>query len=628
MIWTLALLPAATGLMIWTLGSASRVALAVLGGAVMVGIAVLSALEPAPASFVWAPDFPLLLDLTDTARAVALTVSVIGLAVLIFAAFHEAQTGLARLMGLLLIFIGAMQLVVSAADFVSLLIGWEVMGACSWALIGHRWREAQAARSAGFAFVTTRLGDLGLFLAAFACYAGTGGLTFSDLADLDGGLLAVAAFGILIAAAAKAGQAPFTAWLFRAMDGPTSVSALLHSSTMVAAGAYLLIRLQPVLANASGFSTGAVMIGLFTALAAGAAALVQTHAKKLLAGSSSAQLGLMIAAVGAGYPGVAAVHLVVHGAFKAPLFFAAGLAKEVRGGFDLESLRLGRALPLVAVLAGVAALGLAGLPPAGGAWSKEKIVAALGHASTGYALAAMLAGTLSAAYAARWWMLAFAPGEATRARVSRAAVAALGLLAALSLAATALWIGPLRSPVLGWAGVDPVSGPLWELALSVTLVIAGLAVGVALARRPVAALQHDGLGAASFAFAGDAADRTARAAAWIDDRILDAPRRAVVAAADRLPRLIETVEAVLVDGSGERSSTGAVGWSTTAVRGLSSFGARTGEAAANLAAAASARLSGRGAQGASRLQTGMTHDYFILLAAVAFLGAALLIFGG
>ena len=88
MIWTLALLPAATGLMIWTLGSASRVALAVLGGAVMVGIAVLSALEPAPASFVWAPDFPLLLDLTDTARAVALTVSVIGLAVLIFAAFH------------------------------------------------------------------------------------------------------------------------------------------------------------------------------------------------------------------------------------------------------------------------------------------------------------------------------------------------------------------------------------------------------------------------------------------------------------------------------------------------------------------------------------------------------------
>ena len=145
MIWTLALLPAATRLMIWTLGSASRVALAVLGGAVMVGIAVLSALEPAPASFVWAPDFPLLLELTDTARAVALTVSVIGLAVLIFAAFHEAQTGLARLMGLLLIFIGAMQLVVSAADFVSLLIGWEVMGACSWALIGHRWREAQAA---------------------------------------------------------------------------------------------------------------------------------------------------------------------------------------------------------------------------------------------------------------------------------------------------------------------------------------------------------------------------------------------------------------------------------------------------------------------------------------------------
>ena len=628
MIWTLALLPAAAGLMIWTLGSASRGALALLGGAIMVGLAVLVTVDPAPASFVWAPGFPLLLDLTDTGRAVALTVLVIGLAVLIFAAFHEAHAGLSRLIGLLLVFIGAMELVVTAADFVTLLIGWEIMGACSWALIGHRWSEVQPARSAAFAFVATRLGDLGLFIAAFACFAGTGGLAFADIQELEGPFLTLAAFGVLVAAAAKAGQAPFTAWLFRAMDGPTSVSALLHSSTMVAAGAYLLIRLHPALADAPSFSAATVTVGLFTALAAGAAALVQTHAKKLLAGSSSAQLGLMIAAVGAGYPGVAAIHLIVHAAFKAPLFFAAGLAKEISGGFDLRSMRLGRALPAVAVLAGVAALGLAGLPPTGGAWSKEKIVAATGHASTAYAIAAMLAGALSAAYAARWWTLAFAPGERLDAPVSRLAVTALGLLAAVSLASTALWIEPVRSPLLGWAGVEPVSGPLWELALSITLVVIGIVCGLALARRPVALLQQDGLGAAGFGFAGDAADRVARAAARFDDRVLDAPRRAVVMAGDTLPGFVERIEALLIDDSAQRAKSGLVGWGVIGVRAFANFAARTAEGVADTLASSTARLSAGGARGAGRLQTGMTHDYFTFLAAVTLLGAALLIFGG
>lgn len=628
MIWTLPLLPAAAGLLIWALGPAGRVVPALLGGAVMAGLAVLIALDPAPASFMWAPGLPLLLELTDTARAVALTVPVIGLAVLIFAASHEARAGLSRLIGLLLVFIGAMELVVTAGDFVTMLIGWEIMGACSWALIGHRWREARPTRSAAFAFVATRLGDLGVFIAAFACFAGAGGLAFADLEALEGPFLTLAAFGVLVAAAAKAGQAPFTAWLFRAMDGPSSVSALLHSSTLVAAGAYLLIRLHPALADAPGFSAAALTVGLFTALAAGAAALVQTHAKKLLAGSSAAQLGMMIAAVGAGHPGMAAIHLIVHAAFKAPLFFAAALAKEISGGFDLQSMRVGRALPAVAVLAGVAALSLAGLPPTGGAWSKEKIVAATGHASTAYAVAAMLAGGLSAAYAARWWTLVFAPGERSPAPASRGGVAALGLLAAVSLGFTALWIEPVRSPLLGWIGVEPVSGPLWELALSVALVVIGLLCGVALARRPAAILHQDGLGVAGFSFAGAAADRVAGAAAKVDDRVLDAPRRAVVMAANTLPGIVERVETLLIDDSAQRVKSGLVGWAVIGLRAFSNCVARTGEAVADTLASSAARLSAGGARGAGRLQTGMTHDYFTFLAAVALLGAALLIFGG
>ena len=152
----------------------------------------------------------------------AITVPAVALAVVVFAAAHEAERGLARLLGLLVVFVGGMELIVIV-------------------------------RSANYAFVVTRAGDLGLFLALFATFAGAGSLDYAALGRLEGAPLVVAAFGILLAAASKAGQVPFSPWLFRAMDGPTSVSALLHSAAMVAAGAYLVARLQPQLARVPGF---------------------------------------------------------------------------------------------------------------------------------------------------------------------------------------------------------------------------------------------------------------------------------------------------------------------------------------------------------------------------------------
>src|SRR3546814_2179969 len=133
------------------------------------------------------------------------------------------------------------------------------------------------------------------------------------------------------------------------MAGPTSVSALRHAAAMVAAGAYLLARLHPMLGHAPAFAGAVIAVGLTTAVAGGLVALLQNHAKKLLAASTSAHFGLMFVAVGAGYPGVAVLHLVAHAGFKALLFLAAGVAGEHAGCYALDRDRLGRALPVMTV---------------------------------------------------------------------------------------------------------------------------------------------------------------------------------------------------------------------------------------------------------------------------------------
>ena len=205
----------------------------------------------------WNAALQLQAGLTRLSAVVAVLVPAVALPVLGYAAAHEDSRGLGRLIALLLAFVGAMELLVVAADLLTLLIGWELVGACSWALIGHRWRDADNPRAGQYAFVMTRCGDLGLFLAAMAAFAGTGTFTYAGLAQLDGALLHLLVFGVLLSAAAKSGQLPFAPWLFRAMAGPTSVSALLHAATMVAAGAYLLIRLQPVLDRVAWFAPAA-----------------------------------------------------------------------------------------------------------------------------------------------------------------------------------------------------------------------------------------------------------------------------------------------------------------------------------------------------------------------------------
>lgn len=655
MLWTIAIIPAFGAALFFALPASSRAVVGAVAAAVLaltVALAAVAAASGWTGSLAWSDTLRLGAALTPLSAAVAILVPAVALPVALYAASHEARDGLARLLGLMLVFVGAMELLVLADDFLTLLIGWELVGACSWALIGHRWYEAEPPSAALYAFVATRLGDVGLFVAAFATYAGAGSFAFSALSELTPAHLQLVAFGVLVSAAAKSGQIPFAPWLFRAMAGPTSVSALLHAATMVAAGAYLVARLQPWLSEASGFAGIAVGIGLATALAGGVVAVLQSHAKKLLAASTSAQYGLMFAAAGAGWPGLAILHLVAHAWFKALLFLSAGVAGERAGTFSLDRMGFGRALPWTAALSAVGALALAGVPPLGAAWSKEEVVAGILHANPLAGATAMLAGAISAAYAARFLMMAWYPSAEPQGGHAPGAgeIAGIALLATASIAVSFVWsprAGEAAARLFAAGAAADALPPsnIAEKAVSLLLAGIGLVAGLQLARsRPglgrggIAFRSSEWLGLPSLIRAGVVRPfvRVSRLAALLDDRVLDGMPRAAAArvraiaagaatgdrhAFDRLPRSVAALVQALSRGASaadRRAIDRGVALVAAAAECIAAIGDRLGERVADGIPSGSGWLAGTSGRDLRLLQTGLSHHYYALFA----LGAA------
>lgn len=580
-----------------------------LGAGVMAATAALAAVAAArgwTASLAWTSAGGLGLHLafsfaaSPAAALFAVLVPAVAAPVLAYAAHHEGARGLARLLAVLALFVAAMEVVAGAADLLTLLVGWELIGACSAVLVAHEWWTPGKARSGIVVFLTTRTGDLGLFLALVAAYAGTGSPSYEALSGLRGIPLELVVAGVLTAAAAKSAQVPFAPWLFAAMEGPVSVSTLLHSATMVASGAFLLIRLEPVLRAVPWFGPAALAVGLATALAGGVVALLQPHAKRLLAGSTSAHHGLMFAAVGAGYPAVAALHLVAHACAKAPLFLAAGVAHGCAGTYRLSRLKLGRTLPAVAVASAVAAAALAGIPPLGAAWTKEEVVTAAGHAAPALGWLAALAGALSAAYMARFQLQAFARGRATCEDRAPGAGERWPLypLAAATAVLGVLWLAPVHGFLARLLPGEVPSGSAGELGLSLALVAGGLAAGRAVARR------RPELGEGG---------RQAAAADWLG--LPGLARVAVVRPARGLCHALALFDDRVVDG--------AVRASAALALGLARLGRRLVEALLDGVPEGLSRLVGRGGAAARRLQTGLTHHYYRLI--VAGLAALILV---
>lgn len=417
----------------------------------------------------WLGDWSLHLSGMDANAPLALLVAVMALLVLVYAqgflAGHEAR---ARFFGFMGLFLGAMLLLVLADDLLTLLIGWELVGMCSYALIGFWYHETERTQAALRAFVVTRTADLGLYLAALA--AATGGtLLFAELADLPTVWRHWIAAGLVLAALGKSAQLPFTGWLSGAMQGPTPVSALLHSATMVAAGVVLLIKAQPLLQSVGWAGPLLVWLGVATALTAAVMALYQAELKQVLAASTVSQYGYLFAALGAGGVAGGVAHLVNHAAFKGLLFLCAGVlvAQQVKHFRQMGGLQ--RRLPWMAGLFAVGAWSLAALPPLGGFFSKEALLHAVDQQQPLAYWLLLAGGFLTAAYAARAWLATFA-GMARSSEV-------LDVQPENWLMRLPLLLLALAVLLLAWVSVLALT---WKALLAVLIALAG---GVWMVRR-------------------------------------------------------------------------------------------------------------------------------------------------
>jgi NADH-quinone oxidoreductase subunit L len=296
----------------------------------------------------------------------------------------EPRPALGRYYAYQSLFAFSMMGLVLAPGFLQLFVFWELVGLCSYLLIGYWYERPEAARAAVKAFWITKAGDVGLLIGIVLLWYRAGTFDYLEIYDLvRAGQLPVAGLGLVtfclyLGAMGKSAQFPLHVWLPDAMEGPTPVSALIHAATMVTAGVYLLRRtiwlfaLTPDVLHLIGW------IGAFTALLAAVLACVQTDIKRVLAYSTVSQLGYMMSAMGAGFAAAGFLHLLTHGVFKALLFLGAGAVIHAVGSNDIYHMGgLRRVMPQTAVVFMVGTLSLAGIPLFGGFHSKEEILGAV-----------------------------------------------------------------------------------------------------------------------------------------------------------------------------------------------------------------------------------------------------------
>ncbi|CAN5684770.1 hypothetical protein BH24ACT13_BH24ACT13_06960 [soil metagenome] len=632
-LWLLVAVPAVVGAVLCLAGRrvervAVPVALATSGVELVLAVVVAIGQPTVSVPFVAGTPFGLAVD--PLSALVVPTVAAVALLVLVFAA-GDIDSSRARFFGLMLLFVAAVAVTATATTLPALLLAWEVMGATSYALIGFWWRDDSRVTAGATAFLTTRAADLGLYAAAAAALAGGAGLALADLPDAGPGWRHVLAAGVLVAALGKAAQLPFSFWLSRAMEGPSPVSALLHSAAMVAMGGYLLLRTAPLLEASGWAAPAAAWIGASTALLLGAVAVAQRDLKQLLAASTAAQLGFVVLAAGLTAVAGGAAHLVAHAATKALLFLAAGAWLSALGTKQLSALRgAARHWPLVGIAAVVGALSLAGVAPLSLWATKDEVLATAREQSLALYAVGLAAAALSAAYAGKVLLVVWrhAPPQVedgwdderrgTR-HVGRWEQVPLVVLASGAALLGVLALPPVGDVVRRTLGEEsaPTAGPV-ELGGSALLVIAVLA---AVARwgvpQPRWAAGWLGLEAATHAIAVRPVLHLAESLARFDDRVLD---RAVVGTAG-----VVAATAQRLAGVDDRRVDGAV----TAV-------SRSGLAAGS----AAARIDVRGVDGvvealarqvrhlggmARRPQTGQLHEYYLQAAAVLAVGVVLLL---
>jgi NADH-quinone oxidoreductase subunit L len=332
---------------------------------------------------------------------------------------------------LVTLFTAAMVTVVIADSLFLLLIGWEVMGVCSYLLIGHYWERRDARSGAVKAFLMTRLGDVGFLFGIFVLGVGAGTFRISELdpARISPGVLTTGTLLLLVGVVGKSAQVPLQTWLPDAMPGPSPVSALIHAATMVAAGVFLIARLYDLFAASDTTLTVLAVVACVTMLFSALCAMAAIEVKRVLAWSTVSQLAIMFAGLSLGTADgrhAALFHLVTHAAFKGLLFLCAGVLLHQVGSAAFVVLRrytrhgrLRKAMPVTFPTMTVGLAALAGVPGFAGFFSKDTVVeAAWDHARDGSTVgwivlvSVCLTIALTAFYCLRLWLWVFFPTPA------------------------------------------------------------------------------------------------------------------------------------------------------------------------------------------------------------------------
>jgi NADH-quinone oxidoreductase subunit L len=459
----------------------------------------------------------------------------------------EPPASLGRYYAYQSLFAFSMMGLVLAPNFVQLFICWELVGLCSYLLIGYWYQRPEAARAAVKAFWITKAGDVGLLIGIVLLWRQAGTFDFMQIWQLVNSQalpmagLGVITFCIYLGAVGKSAQFPLHVWLPDAMEGPTPVSALIHAATMVTAGVYLLTRtiwlfkLTPDVLGLVGW------VGAFTALLAATLACVQSDIKRVLAYSTVSQLGYMMAAMGAGFAGAGFFHLLTHGVFKALLFLGAGAVIHAVGTNDIFAMGgLGRRMPQTLIVFLVGTLSLAGIPFFGGFFSKEEVLGAVwvGGLRAPFLMLA-LAAFLTAFYMFRVVFIAFfgapshtgsghGPGEAHAHDAPWVMTIPLWILAVFAML---IGIGLIPHPRADF------EAPGFITPLAITVAVAGIILAwLTYQRRAVDAQKLSD----AFAVIRDAALRRF----WLDDLFAGLYRGVILG----FSRIVGWIDRYLVDG--------------------------------------------------------------------------------
>jgi NAD(P)H-quinone oxidoreductase subunit 5 len=362
-----------------------------------------------------------------TALMLVIVTSVALLVMIYTNGYMAHDKGYVRFYAYLSLFSSSMLGLVISPNLVQVYIFWELVGMCSYLLIGFWFDRPAAADACQKAFVTNRVGDFGLLLGMLGLYWATGSFDFQIMGDrlqqlvesgaISSGLAVLFAILVFMGPVAKSAQAPLHVWLPDAMEGPTPISALIHAATMVAAGVFLIARMYPVFEHVPAAMNVIAWTGAATAFIGATTAITQNDIKKGLAYSTMSQLGYMVMAMGVGAYGAGLFHLMTHAYFKAMLFLGSGsvihgmedvvghnpaLAQDMRlmGG-------LRKYMPVTAITFLLGTLAICGIPPFAGFWSKDEILSEAFHSNPALWLVGWLTAGMTAFYMFRMYFSTF-----------------------------------------------------------------------------------------------------------------------------------------------------------------------------------------------------------------------------